>query len=389
VSDAPTVSENAVPSSPLHPAGDGLRQLIAEAGARQGAALAVVRRGEVLVDAWGGTARPSQAAPWERRTLVNVQSVTKSVVALCVALLVDRGAVTYDTPVAALWPEFAAGGKEAITVGDILSHQAGLNTVRERLELEDLYGGDRFVTLLAAMAPLYPPGEKCVYHALSFGYLVAEIVRRVDGRTVQRFIAEELAEPFGLEMYLGLPEEEEHRVAEIVPGDGIDGVMEAASQGGLSAGYAHPRVRATEPNTRAWRAAGVPAGGLHTDALSLARLYAGLADGGMLDGRHLLGRDTLHAALAERFSGTEAGFGWPMRFGAGFMLNVQGRFGPHRAAFGHTGWGGYIAFGDPETGCGIAFVSNEMLPEGGTRDIRERLVLDPVFELLATLKDGP
>ena len=373
----------------IQPAGDGLRQLVATAGARQGAALAVVRRGEVLVDAWGGTARPAEGQAWDRRTLVNVQSVTKSVVALCVALLVDRGAFTYDTPVCALWPEFAAGGKETITVGDILSHQAGLNTVRERLELQDLYRGDRFVRLLAAMEPLYPPGERCVYHALSFGYLAGEIIRRVDGRTVQRFIADELAAPFGLNLFLGLPEPEEPRVAEIVAGDGIDGVMEEASQGGLSAGYANPRVRATEPNTRAWREAGVPAGGLHTDALSLARLYSGLADGGVLEGRRLLGAQTLEAALAQRFSGTEAGFGWPMRFGAGFMLNVQGRFGPHRDAFGHTGWGGYMAFGDPDTGCGVAFVSNEMLPEGGTRDIRERLVLDPVFDLLSDLKDAP
>lgn len=378
-----------MPSSPFPPAGNGLRRLNDESGARQGAAVAVVRRGEVLVDAWGGMSRPSDGKAWNRCTLVNVQSVTKSIVALCVALLVDRGAFTYDTPVAALWPEFAAGGKDAITVGDILSHQAGLNTVRERLALEDLYRGDRFVTLLAAMEPLYSPGQKCVYHALSFGYLAGEIIRRVDGRTVQRFIVEELAGPFGLEMYLGLPEAEEHRVAEIVAGDGIDGVMEEASQGGLSAGYANPRVRATEPNTRAWRETGVPAGGLHTDALSLARLYSGLANGGVLEGRRLLSAQALDAALSERFSGTEAGFGWPMRFDAGFMLNVQGRFGPHREAFGHTGWGGYMAFGDPETGCGVAFVSNEMLPEGGTRDIRERQVLDPVFDLLANLKDAP
>ncbi|MDF1794881.1 MAG: serine hydrolase, partial [Thalassobaculaceae bacterium] len=206
--------------------------------------------------------------------------------------------------------------------------------------------------------------------------------------TVQRFIAEELAAPFGLDLYLGLPEDLEPRVAQIVAGDGIDGVMEEASQGGLSAGYANPRVRATEPNTRAWREAGVPAGGLHADALSLARLYSGLADGGMLGHKRLLGSNILQAATAERFSGVEAGFGWPMRFGAGFMLNTQGRFGPHRDAFGHTGWGGYMAFGDPDTGTGVAFVSNEMLPEGGSRDMRERLVLDPVFDLLATLKDA-
>ena len=187
-------------------------------GLDQGAAFAVIADGRVVVDLWGGYEDAAGTRPWRRETIVNLQSTTKGIVALAVAVLVDRGKLDYERPIANYWPAFAAGGKDGITLGMLMSHQAGLNTVRETLAKADLYHGDRFITCLAAMEPIYPPGEKCVYHALSYGFLAAEIVRRVDGRTIGRFIAEEISKPLGASFFLGLPLEQDQRAAEIVAG---------------------------------------------------------------------------------------------------------------------------------------------------------------------------
>ena len=317
--------------------------------------------------------------PWQRETIACVQSVTKGIVALAVAILVDRGQLDYESPIARYWPEFGAGGKEDITLGLLMSHQAGLNGVREALRLEDLFGGDRFVTLLAAMAPLTPPGEMCVYHALSYGHLAGEIVRRVDGRSIGRFIAEEVAGPLDASFFLGLPEDQDHRAAEIVPGPDVDATMEAATKSPLAFGYVNPRVRPTTPNTRAWRAAEVPSGSGHSDAPSLARITGALARGGEIAGVRLIGPRGLAAATAERFRGKEAGFGWPIRFGAGFMLNQGGEFGPSERAFGHVGWGGFFAFADPDKRLGVAFVMNRMATFGEAPDPRRTRLVEALY----------
>lgn len=352
-------------------------------GLDHGAAFAVVADGRVVVDLWGGFADAARTRPWDRQTLACVQSTTKGIVALAVAMLVDRGLLDYEAPVARWWPAFAAGGKGGIPLGLVMSHQAGLNTVRESLALDDLYHGDRFATCLAAMEPLYPPGSLCVYHALSYGYLAREIVRRADGRGLGRLIAEDIAGPLSAAFLLGVPEEDDYRAAEIVPAPGIDDVMEEAVRRPLAAGYANPRVRPTEPNTRAWRAAGVPAGGGHADALGLARIHAALAAGGILDGVRLLAPDTLAAATAERFRGREAGFGWPIAFGAGFMLNEAGEFGPGARSFGHSGWGGSFAFADPDAGLGVGYVMNRMAAFPGRPDPRRARLLEALYGALA------
>ena len=349
-----------------------------------GAAFAVVVDGRTVVDLWGGFADRAKQRPWRRETIVTVQSTTKGIVALAIAMLVDRGKLDYETPVATWWPAFAAGGKQDITLGQIMSHQAGLNTVREDLKLDDLYHGDRFVRCLEAMKPIYPPGTMCVYHALSYGYLAGEIVRRVDGRTIGRFIADEIAGPLNASFYLGLPEDEDHRAAEVIAGPGADDVMEEAAQHELTRGYVNPRVRPTEPNTRAWRAAEVPAGSANSDGLSLARIYGALARGGSIDGVRLISPDGLAVATGERFDGTEAGFGWPIRFGAGFMLNKDDVFGPHPRAFGHSGWGGYVAFADPHRGLGVGYTLNRMMVPAGQADPRRARLLDALYETLGT-----
>ncbi len=351
-------------------------------GSEVGAAFAVVRGEELLVDLYGGYANARRSLPWRRDKLVCVQSVTKSLVALAIACLVDRGLLSYDVPVAAVWPEFAVNGKQAITPGDILSHQAGLNGVIEKLCLEDLYTGDRFTRAVEQMAPLYSPGSKCIYHALTFGVLAAEIMRRVDGRSLGRFLREELAEPLGLQIYLGLPLAEDHRAVEVIPDPDADAVMEEASRRPEAFGYVNPRVRPEQPNSRAWRAAEVGAGGAHADAISLARLYAMLAAGGSTSSYSLLSGATLTQATRGRFDGLEAGFGWPIRFAAGFMLNKDQIFGPTLSAFGHSGWGGHLAFADPEQKIGVAYVTNRMATFGGGSDPRRERLLEALYKTI-------
>jgi len=351
-------------------------------GLEQGAAFAVVLDGRVAVDLWGGHADAAGERPWSRDTLVNVWSTTKGVVALAMAMLTERGALDYEAPVARYWPEFAANGKERITVECLLSHQAGLSGCEAPMTLEDLYRWDPYVTALADMAPLWPPGDQCVYHALTYGHLAGEILRRVDGRSMGGFVAEEIAGPLGVDFYIGLPESHDARVAETVAGPGADQSFVEAERRPLARGYLNPRVRVVEPNERAWRAAEVPAGNGHGDALGLARLYGAMARGGTIDAVRLIGAEALAAATAERYRGLDAAFGWPIRFAAGFMLNEMGGFGPSPGAFGHTGLGGSYAFADPEARVGVAHVMNRLLGFGEEPDPRRVRLLEAFYAAL-------
>jgi len=180
-----------------------------------GAGLCVIADGRTVVDLWGGFADVERTRPWERDTLVNVWSTTKGLVALCAQLLVERGQLDVDVPVATYWPEFAAAGKEELPVRYLLSHRAGLTGAREPLTVEDLYDWDRMTTVLAATEPWWTPGEVSGYHAFTFGYLVGEVIRRVSGRSPGQFFAEEVAGPLGLDAFIGLPASEHGRVAEL------------------------------------------------------------------------------------------------------------------------------------------------------------------------------
>lgn len=361
---------------------DAFAQNLTE-GLDQGAAFAVVADGRVVVDLWGGYADAMGERPWARETLVNIWSTTKGVAALAIAMLVDQGVLDYEAPVARVWPEFAAGGKAEVSLGCLLSHQAGLPGCLEPITVEDLLAWRPFVDRLAALAPLWPPGEDCAYHAVSFGHLAGEVLRRADGRSIGAFVAEEIARPFGAEIYIGLPASEDARAAEIIVGPGSDDdLIEAEYQPFARLGYLNPRIDPGAPNCRAWRAAEVPAANGQADALSLARLYGALASDGMVDGKRLLRPQTIAAATAERYRGFELAFGWPIAFGAGFMLNEVEEFGPGPRAFGHSGWGGSYAFADPDAGIGVAYVMNQMLGFGNDYDPRQLRLLGALYDAL-------
>ena len=329
-----------------------------EAGLDLGCALAVVKGGEPVVDLQAGFADAARTRPWGEETLVNVWSATKGVTALAVAMAVERGRLCYAAPVADVWPSFAAGGKEAISLDLVMSHRAGLNGLEVAMDLQGVYDWFPYVDAFAAMAPLWPPGRHCIYHAMSFGHLAGEALRRADGRAPGRFVAEEIAAPAELDLFLGLPAEEDGRAAEIVAAPGCDDWVKELEKSGHDQAMRNPVVLPTAPNLRAWRAAEIPAGNLHAGALALARLYGLLATGG----GGLISPAGLAAATAERYDGLDASLNLPARFAAGFRLGgPESQLGPNRASFGHSGWGGAFAFADPDAGLGVAYVMNRML----------------------------
>ncbi len=344
-----------------------------------GCGLAVVERGEVVVDLWGGFADAARTKPWRADTLVNIWSATKGVLALAVAMAVERGRLAYAAPVADVWPEFAANGKETIALDLVLSHRAGLNGLDAGMDLEGVYDWFPYVDALAAMAPLWEPGSRCVYHALSYGHLAGEALRRACGLMPGRFVADEIAGPLGLDIHIGLPEDLDGRAAELVASDDAGDWIDELHRTGYPHALENPVVTALTPNDRAWRAADIPAGNGQATALSLARLYGLLAAGG----GDLVSPGGLRAATAERFDGVDASMSTPTRFGAGFRLGgPESRLGPNPASFGHTGWGGAFAFADPDAGLGVAYAMNRMLGYADDAVVRHDRTIDAIYGAL-------
>lgn len=352
-------------------------------GLEHGAAVAVLLDGRPVVDLWGGHRDLARTQPWQRDTLVNVWSVSKGMAALAVAMLVERGKLDYTAPIARYWPEFAANGKQAITLDQVMSHQAGLNGLAVAMDFEALYAWTPVVDALAAMAPLWQPGSRCVYHPMAYGYLVGEVIRRVDGRSPGRFIAEEIMDPLGQSFFVGLPQGHDHRVAEMSSDDHAYDAQRAGLKSAYPEGFRNPTLLASTPNGRAWRAAEIPAANGQADARSLATVYGALAHGGAIDGHRLLSPDGIRRASAERFRGVDACSLAPTVFAAGFRVDASA-FGAHAGAghFGHSGWGGSVAFADPSQGLGFAFVTNRLLGFDDGVDPRRERLLDAVYEAL-------
>jgi CubicO group peptidase (beta-lactamase class C family) len=342
-------------------------------GNEVGASFAATVDGELVVDLWGGFADRARTRPWQRDTLANVWSTTKAMAALCTHMVVDRGLVDLDAPVASYWPEFAANGKSHIPVRWLLSHQSGLAGLSSPMPAEGVLDWTRFCGALAAQAPLWEPGTRSGYHALTFGHLVGEVVRRVDGRSLGTFFREEVAEPLGAEFWIGLPESEEKRVAEMVPPDPPRPLSEPPKPGDsnyeLRRALANPAVTQAIANTRAWRAAEVPAGNGQANARGAALAMAALAREGELGGVRLLRPASVATAISEQCYGRDLVLG-PMRWGLGFMLASKDLpLSPNPRTFGHGGWGGSFALADCDARVSLAYVMNRM-SEGTTGDKR-------------------
>ena len=342
------------------------------AGREVGASFAATLDGELVVDLWGGHADAARTRPWERDTIVNVFSTTKAMTALCAHMLVDRGRLDVDVPVACYWPEFARSGKEAITARQLLSHTAGLAAIREPLPIDALYDWERMVGVLAAETPWWEPGSTSGYHALTYGHLVGELIRRLSGATVGTFFRDQVSGPLGADFHIGLAASEDGRVAEMVPASKTEmaagGALDPQSLRGKV--LSNPPLRPQVANTRAWRAAEIPAANGHGNARSVARVMAALACGGSLDGVRLLGLPTITRAIEEQCYDKDLVLGFRLRWGLGFMVTSPSLpLGPNPRTFGHGGWGGSLGFADLDARVSWAYVMNKMSPgtAGDTR----------------------
>ena len=335
------------------------------AGREVGASFAATLGGELVVDLWAGDADAARTRPWQRDTIVNVFSTTKAVTALCAHMLVDRGQLDLDAPAARYWPEFAANGKERITPRQLLSHSAGLAAVRPRLTQEAFYDWAKMTEVLAAETPWWEPGSANGYHALTYGYLVGELVRRIDGRTIGAFLRDEVARPLDVDFHIGLPASEDARVAEMVAPTAAEAATAPtpAPESLTAAVMGNPPMRPEVANRPEWRRAEIPAANGHGNARSVARVMAALACGGTLDGVRLLSRATIERAIEEQIYEKDLVLGFPIRWGLGFMLNSQTLpVSPNPHTFGHGGWGGSLGFADLDAGASWAYVMNKMTP---------------------------
>jgi CubicO group peptidase (beta-lactamase class C family) len=367
-------------------------------GQEIGAGVCAYVNGRKVVDLWGGIADPQVGRRWERDTLQVVYSTTKAVTATCALLLAQRGQLDLDAPVAEYWPEFAAAGKERIPVRWLLTHQAGLPTLDHPISRADAIAWYPMVDALAAQRPAWEPGTAHGYHGLTFGWLVGEVVRRVSGRSIGAYLAEEIAAPLGADLWIGLPKTEHHRVSRIVapPLDlgalsriDPDAFPEPVRE--VMAAYADPTsltVRSlltlvTPPldhNDPDEQSAEFPSTGGICTAGALARFYAALI--GEVDGHRVLSADTVAAATAERVSGVDRVLRIPVRIGTGFGLPTTDAFWYGPSAFGFGGLGGSLGFADPATGLAFAYVMNHL--QEGVPDRRAATLLEAVRSAMAS-----
>lgn len=345
-------------------------ELLFATGKELGAALSIWIDGKPVIDLWGGYADAQQTRPWRSDTLVNVFSNTKAFSATCVHRLVETGRLNLDRPACDYWPEFARAGKAAITLRQILSHQAGLPSISQPLPAEALFDWQVMTEALSQQAPLWPPGTIHGYHARTYGWLLGEIVRRTAGRSLGTFCKEEISGPLGLDFHIGLDPSQFIRVADMQP-------IPAAPKGtvpnmghemvhnpkGLTArAFTNPPLHEIHDaiNTPEWRQAEIPSSNGHCTANSLAKFYSALACGGSLDGYGLLRPETIEHVRTEQVRGPDAVLLLETRFGLGFMLPVpDNNLGPNERAFGHPGMGGSLGFADPEAGVGFGYTLNK------------------------------
>ena len=321
-----------------------------------GAAVCIVHRGRTVVDLVGGWRNGGMSERWTDRTLVNVWSSTKGIAAACFAMIVDRGLARYDQPVADFWPEFAAHGKRDVTIGMLLSHQAGLCGFAEPGSVADLLAGEAAAARLAAQAPLWAPGTASGYHAITIGILATELFERIEGRSLRRFVAEELAQARGFDFAIGLDAGEEGRRAEILAPPELNSAEIGALTPPQLAALANPSLDPLLPNDPAWRAADLPSANGHANARSLAGLYASL----IAKTDPLVSTEALAEATKVRIENVDLVLGLPARWAAGFLRNSDGLYGPNAEAFGHSGWGGSFAFADPAAGLAMSYTMNRM-----------------------------
>ncbi|MGW1534384.1 serine hydrolase domain-containing protein [Streptomyces aureus] len=334
----------------------------------RGAAVTVYRDGRKVVDLWGGTRDVDGTEPWQHGTAQIVRSATKGVAAAVLLLLAQRGQLDLDAPVGAYWPEYKAHGKEHTRVRHLLAHRAGVPVLDRPLTPAEAADPDLAAAAVAAQRPAWEPGAEHGYHAQTFSWLTGELVRRVTGRTIGRWIAEEVAGPLGLDLWVGLPESEAGRVGRVaqVEAPSTAGGLKTRPKRAVSDAYADPEsltrrafaaiTPLPDENDAAYRAAVLPASNGIATADGLARFYAALI--GEVDGARLFTPGTLAAARTEQSAGPDRVLVVNTRFGLGYMLHGGASPLLSPGSFGHPGRGGALGFADPESGIAFGYVTN-------------------------------
>jgi CubicO group peptidase (beta-lactamase class C family) len=362
---------------------EAFRENFSERG-ELGAAVTAIVEGRTVLELWGGWADTDRSRPWQEDTVVNVFSVGKALAAACVLMLVSRGSLELDDAVSRHWPEFAAAGKESVTVREILSHRAGLAAISRDLPEGSLYDWAQVTEALAEQEPWWTPGTGHGYHVHTFGFLAGEIVRRVTGERIGSFLRREIAERLGAELSFGLDSRARPRRAEYVF-DWKTSARAAEAQRAFRDTRLRERAYMNPPgatgigtvNTTAWQDAELPSANLHAGALGIARVYDALIG----DSDLLVGEEVMREATTEASAGEDLVLGRPSRFGLGFQLTQSERMlGPNPRSFGHFGTGGALGFADPDAGVAFGYVMNRGGPQW--QDPRNRALIDALYAAL-------
>ncbi|WP_378733434.1 serine hydrolase domain-containing protein [Nocardia brasiliensis] len=365
----------------------GVREELANqlaTGEELGAAICVTVDGEPVVDIWGGHRDIERTAPWTEDTLVNVFSISKTMTALSALLLVDRGELDVRQKVAHYWPEFAANGKGDIEIRQVLGHTSGVSGWERPIELADIYDTEAASARLAAQPPWWEPGTASGYHALNYGHLVGEVIRRITGRTLGRFFAEELAGPLGADFHIGTAPEQHHRIAPLVPPPMLEFDMALLDQESiLVKTLTSPLLDINEANSTEWRQAEIGAVNGHGNARSVAQVQSLVACGGALGSRRLLSERTIDLIFEEQSNGADLALLLPLRFGIGYGL-PQRQTAP-QVPDGRVCWwaglGGAIVVNDLDHRVTFAYTMNKMAP-GLIGSARADAYLQAVFSVV-------
>jgi CubicO group peptidase (beta-lactamase class C family) len=334
-------------------------------GADVGGSVAIVVDGEMVADFWAGHADEARTMPWQRDTIVNVWSTTKTMSALTALVLAERGLLDLDAPVAQYWPEFAANGKDGVLVKHVLSHTSGVSGWAQPVTQDDVYDQDRSAEILAAQPPWWEPGSASGYHAINQGHLIGELVRRVTGRTLGAYFRDEIADPLGADFHIGLAPEHDARVSPIIPPPPLELDLSAGidMESPAMKTFTGPPVDAGHANTEAWRRAEIGAANGHGNARSVARVQSVVSNGGTVDGVSLLSPRTIDRIFEVQADGIDLVLGIPLRFGIGYGLPVAETI-PYlptddRICF-WGGWGGSVVINDLDRRMTFAFMMNRM-----------------------------
>src|SRR5215471_6793278 len=336
-----------------------------DSGEELGASLVVDIDGDLVVDMWGGFCDQARTAPWTERTITNVWSSTKAVTSLAALMLADRGELDVEAPVARYWPEFAAAGKEGVLVRHLMSHSSGVSGLEQPAAVADLYHWPTATSRFAAQAPWWEPGTASGYHALNYGHLVGEIVRRVSGKTLKRFVAEEIAGPLGADFQIGAAESDWGRIAPVVPPPPLPIDLEALGLDSPAVKtFTGPVPMAEDANTPGWRRADIGAANGHGNARSVGRVMSVVARGGEVDGVRLLSPETIDVIFREQLNGVDLVLGVPLRFGIGYGLPLAAAvpYIPDEKICFWGGWGGSIILMDLGRRMTVSYMMNKMGP---------------------------